>query len=512
MSLRPLGRRLPGAFQGWALAALGAAMLMWTALVNGRPPVFTDTALYYAQAEYLFEALGWVAPAQAVTPPDDPTALPARPGAPNISAAIDRARSPVYGAPVYALQRLGGLWLAAAVQALAVSGTIYLLYRAAAPRRPRWGFLVLMLAMAAFSSLPVFASWIMPDVFAGVMGCGLLLLLVYPDRLGVAGKLGAAASTGFALAVHRSNLLDAAAVLVLAAPLLRLSGVRWMSLAGRTGALAGIALASVLAGALVEQPIQARAGEPIGTPPFLSARVLADGPGRLYLRQVCRGPETPFELCRFESRPFASSDQVLWSIRRRTAVFLAADPAQRLRMEHEDTRFAVDDWLAEPLPQARAAAWNVAQQFVEIFPDDPLRAQSFYVRDGYWRHTTLPRILPGAVACGRACRPVLDKTLAGWLGGIGLGVAALMLAWRLSAGDVWARLRRRAPRRTAAGPDDLVRLLAALALVLALLVVNAGVCGALSGPFSRYQSRLVWLAPMMAGLLVAGAGWRRRRR
>jgi peptidoglycan/LPS O-acetylase OafA/YrhL len=55
-----------------------------------------------------------------------------------------------------------------------------------------------------------------------------------------------------------------------------------------------------------------------------------------------------------------------------------------------------------------------------------------------------------------------------------------------------------------------VRLLLAVVLVVALLVVNAAVCGALSGPFARYQARMVWLFPMAAGLLVAGLRPRRR--
>ena len=37
-------------------------------------------------------------------------------------------------------------------------------------------------------------------------------------------------------------------------------------------------------------------------------------------------------------------------------------------------------------------------------------------------------------------------------------------------------------------------------LLLAVLVVNAAVCGILSGPFARYQARLIWLLPIGAGL------------
>ncbi|MEI9889415.1 MAG: hypothetical protein WDN45_01125 [Caulobacteraceae bacterium] len=33
-----------------------------------------------------------------------------------------------------------------------------------------------------------------------------------------------------------------------------------------------------------------------------------------------------------------------------------------------------------------------------------------------------------------------------------------------------------------------------------MLIVNAAICGILSGPFARYQSRLIWLLPIGAGL------------
>ncbi len=497
------------ALRGWGLAALGAAMLMWVAVVDGRPAVFSDTALYYDQAEYLFEALHLVSPAHAVEPPGDPAALPSRPGVPNTSAEIDGARSPVYGAPAYLLQRVGSLWLVAFVQAWAAAGAVYLLYRSAAPAAPRWGYLPLMVGLAALTPLPFFAGWIMPDLFAGVAGCGLILLLVYPDRLGAGGLAGSILLTGFGLAVHRSNLLDGAAAAVAAAGLLRLGGLGWTAVGKRTALVAAIALAAIVAGALVYLPIRAKAGQPIGTPPFLSARVLADGPGLAYLRRTCTGPGAPFALCAFRDRPMRTSDQVLWSNRRRTAVFLAADAPTRMRMEREDARFALAETLADPWGEARASAWDTVQQFAMAYVDDPLKVQGFYVSDSFWRATVLRRILPGAGACPQpgSCRPRVSKAVSWGLEGLGLTLAVTVMAWRLGAGDIRVVL---AGRSGADWRDDRVRLLTALGLTVVLLVANAAACGALSGPFARYQARLIWMVPLMACLVAARLGVRRR--
>lgn len=512
MSLAPPHRR-PRLFSflaGPALVALGAAMLLWTAALDGRPSVFTDTALYYSQGAYLFEALGVASPATAL-PPGDPTALPATPGAPSVSAAIDGARSVLYGAPLYLLQRLGGLWLVVWVQALAVAGIVYLLWRAAAPQAPRWGYLMLMAGLALLSPLADFTSFAMPDVFAGVAGCALLLVLVWRDRLGRFALAGVLASVAYGLAVHRANLIEALGLCVLAAPLLRLGGLSSKPIAGRVGLVIGAAVVAVVAGCAAEAPVRARAGEPIGSPPFLSARVIADGPGRAWLRHDCTGPRTPFELCAYRGRPLASADQVLWSIRRATAVFLADSPSGRIAMERQDARFALAATLADPLDEAAAAAGNAMRQFVEVHADDPRRPQGYYIHDGYWRATSLPKIEPDPAACPtvKACRPRLGRTVSSALVIAGLLAGAGALAGALASREV----REVALGRVRPGPeDDRVRLLQAVGLAIALLVVNAVVCGALSGPFARYQARVVWLFPAAAGLLVAGLRWRMRPR
>jgi hypothetical protein len=43
-----------------------------------------------------------------------------------------------------------------------------------------------------------------------------------------------------------------------------------------------------------------------------------------------------------------------------------------------------------------------------------------------------------------------------------------------------------------------------LGLILAALIGNAVICGALSNPHARYQSRLIWMAPFALALGVGG--------
>jgi hypothetical protein len=51
------------------------------------------------------------------------------------------------------------------------------------------------------------------------------------------------------------------------------------------------------------------------------------------------------------------------------------------------------------------------------------------------------------------------------------------------------------------------RIASLAAFLFFALVVNAIICGALSNPHDRYQSRLVWLAPLVVA--IAAIGWRR---
>jgi putative flippase GtrA len=50
--------------------------------------------------------------------------------------------------------------------------------------------------------------------------------------------------------------------------------------------------------------------------------------------------------------------------------------------------------------------------------------------------------------------------------------------------------------------DERARLTMTIGLLLAAVLVNAFVCGALSGPFARYQARITWLVALGASMAV----------
>jgi hypothetical protein len=69
---------------------------------------------------------------------------------------------------------------------------------------------------------------------------------------------------------------------------------------------------------------------------------------------------------------------------------------------------------------------------------------------------------------------------------------ALMLVFAIS--------RRRQARNSRRVDEEKTRLAMFVLTVCSTVVVNGMICGALSGPYDRYQARVVWLVPFLATL------------
>ncbi len=475
----------------WSTVLAGALLILAVVAVNGHPTVFTDTDDYYALGKELMTDVGLGPP-----PPELSDADVAQ-------AKIDRhmgltqmaSRSAIYSLFLYVTEVAGTLWLMALAQAAAVSWLFMLLWRTGLPRE-RWRTgLVALFAVALVSPLPYFAAFAMPDIFAGVVVAAATLLLVYADRLGRWERRGVGALLTVALAVHTSHVL-------FMVPLLGVGGLMliWLR-AGRraaAGRLVSVGIAIVVAlaansayGAL----IRFETGEPLRNQPFLTARLLADGPGRTYLRHACEKGNV-YTLCAYKNKPLNNSEDVLWSDLPRTGVFMRADYNTRVDLEEQEARFVLGTLAYAPGAQLIASLKNWGQQLVLIFVEDPIRNPVFYLTDPYWRQTNLPAVIARVADCGprhRSCPSRLTMAQSrSWHGAwlIAASAALALAAWTI----------RRRPGGPAGGDD---RRLVAVAVVFAAgVILNAAVCGILSGPFPRYQSRIVWLIPAGAALLL----------
>ncbi len=451
----------------------------------GHPTVFTDTDDYYTLGHELAVDAHLIAPPELDEHDTAQAKIDAHMGHTQMA-----SRSAVYGVFLYALESVGTMWLVTVAQALAVAWLVATLWRAALPERRRWEPVAVVAVLVVLTPLPFFVGFAMPDIFAAAAAIAAALLLIFPDRIGRGERRGIAVLAVFALAVHTSHLLMGVVLLPVAGIVLLVLKVDRRSIVRRLALFAGLIVAAGVANSLYGIGIRLTTGEPLRNQPFLTARVLADGPGRDYLRHACAAGE-PYTLCRFAHKPLADSEDILWSDLPKTGVFMLSDYATRVRLEDQEGRFVLGTIAYDPFGQLAASLRNWGRQLAMVFVDDPVRNPAFYLTDPYWRQTNLPPMIARVAVCGpkhdRCPSRLTVRASKWWHGAAAVAAAAVALA-------AFAGRERRRPGRVTA---------TALFLIAAV-VVNAAVCGILSGPFARYQARIVWLVPLSAMLLVAG--------
>ncbi len=522
-------------------------MIMAVIAVNGGPSVFTDTDDYFVEgrtfAVTIAEALHLKTPPPVSTDPDDIADAKEAAADLHMSHTEIGARSPYYGLWLYATHKIHTLWLTAFGQAFVGAWLAFLFWRVAAPGAARWTAYVAEAAVAFASTLPYFAAFAMPDVFAGYVAMAVVLLLVFWDRLSKVERtlLGVAAAT--MMTFHTSHVLNTLGTVALAGILtLFMRRPRGRVLASFI--TVGVAVfAALLATGVYKEAVKLKTGDELHRPPFLAMRVLADGPGREYLRWSCAHGGT-WALCPFKALPLDNSQDLLWSDDRAKGIFNVTTIDKRLAMEKEENAFVLHAVLYDPVGQVIASLNNFGQQFLMFYVDDPIKNPHYYLTNDYWSTTNLPLLINTAKNCGRdhwGCgfRMTIDAST--WLHGMILLLGLGLIVWRFCQRDIVTQLRGRPLewRDDAVGfrarlrslvrdialqirarsldwDNDSMRLGAALTLLVGVVLINAFVCGALSGPFPRYQARINWLvtegaavalismAPMLASLRPAG--------
>jgi hypothetical protein len=229
-------------------------------------------------------------------------------------------------------------------------------------------------------------------------------------------------------------------------------------------------------------------------PPLLTARVIADGPGRLYLDSVCPKIDT-FLVCDYRNWSFETSDDFLWSP---AGMFQALPIEQRLRLIEEEPRFVTAVAMHYPLGVLKAAVSNAAEQFVLAWPNEAWVDPGALFSEPAWTGSDFFEVAPFlhlCVANRGSCVPALPKALI---------ASSVVITVLLSFGVIVAHFVAARRSTTATRGSHAHRRAIVFALLILLgLVANAVICGALSGPYPRYQTRVAWLAVVAAGVLEA---------
>ena len=387
------------------------------------------------------------------------------------------------------IEGAGGVWLAILVQGMIIALTLVAAARRLLPGSRPWLVLALLTAVALASTLAWHATQLMPDAFTGALV--LLVWLTASRNLGDRGTPLLWLATAVLTLVHYTHVglvaVGTAATLLVCAFL----GTSLREVVRRALA-AVLVIASVLSVHTLVHGVYFNRWQPspLGGY-FLFARLYEDGLVPRWMDRHC-GRDAPKPLC--EIRPLIPRDSqdLLWG----KAPSPIHDRINKRKGEPESWQWvdmvseaAVGSLKEEPLPFAANAVRATADQFVHYRAlDDECPENCRNLKLFEWRP-----VLTQPVHASRQLTDELPRekirlatTLVSTIG------LLLLLPLLLVA------IRRR----------DTVAI-SLLATVALCLVANAAMAGALSDVHDRYQSRLVWLAPFAALLLIMR--WRQER-
>ncbi|MEX0840805.1 MAG: hypothetical protein WD039_00755 [Xanthobacteraceae bacterium] len=429
-------------------AALMMLALLWPALWNGFPIVFHDTGGYLDSY---------------------------------MTGLLANGRSAIYGL----FLRLGlasSFWVNVVFQSAVVVWLLVLTLRVHGFGGRPWLAATVTLGLGTLTSLPWYAAQLMPDVWLPAGMLALYLLAFRGKELRQWEKFALGAVPAFAAAGHMATLALLVGLLIPLA-LWRVAAPRlhWPCPAVAAPALAVIAgVLLILFGNLA---ITGHFTFIPGGPNFLFGRLIQTGIAARYLADHC--PDPSLRVCAYRDELPADGDYWLWN---------AGSPLWKMGggwegFEDEARRIVLDSLRKYPGLHLRAAVEGASSQLVMVKSGDYLSPWTWHTR------FILEKYAPAAYPDFLAARQQQAEIDFSWVNAIhvpvALGAMAGLPAVVLLAG------RRRIPRTHAA---------LALMLLVALLG-NAVVCGVLSNPHDRYQSRLVALAPL--ALVIAALGWRR---
>lgn len=424
-------------------------LLLSAAWWNGFPIIFYDTG------GYLWQGLGHVFIAE---------------------------RSPVYSLFLLYGGAARSLWLIAILQSVLTAYVVVQVARVEARRLSLAKFAIIAVGLALLTGLPWYAGQIEPDCFTALtVLCTYLLAL----HTGGMGKLRSAVIFligSFSAATHPSHFgLVAGLVLVVGA--IKIASI---VLHGREALQKSNIVLPLLSATIGLCLIVSANYELTGkyfinraSSVFVFASFLQYGIAQKLLDDTC--PQSHYALCPYREHLPKTAEQYLW---------LPYSPFNRLgRFEGtaKESQRMVHDILARyPGLVLAGTIHDTAQQLITFRTGDQIEPQQWAIAD------SLKSFIPKQMPAYLHARQQRDQIRFELINIVHVPVAAIAQLAML-VGLVVALRRERWGAAVFLG------------FVTAALFGNALICGALSNPHDRYQSRIVWL-PVLAMSLLGTEG------
>jgi hypothetical protein len=311
---------------------------------------------------------------------------------------------------------------------------------------------------------------LMPDVFAAVTILIAALLTLHRGNLSALEKIALTLLFCLAITVHASHLPLAFGLLVIAPVISRFLHDSWSQTAAILAWL-GVPLLCAVVGILIVGIIGFKeVSLAPASPPFLLARVIENGPGYRYIKEMC--PRERFAVCAFSDDLPRTAEEFLFLPE---GVMTPASPEVRKQISEQEMEVVWAAVRAYPLDQARASTRAFVYQLGQFALGE------FF----YWGHLDFsdPRD-------PRPPRPPSQQHgffIAFSVIHYVVVIASVLVLVRVSVSEI-----RPLPR-------EHVALVAFIGLGI---IGNAAICSVLSGTADRYQSRVIWLLPLLAAATV----------
>jgi hypothetical protein len=413
-------------------------MLSWIALFNGAPLVFADT-LGYASTALKREVPGLF--------------------------------SIFYSVLILPLHQGVTLWPIVFVQGAMLAHLLYLTTRCVSGSRIRkLDILFIIASLCVFSSLPWITSQILPDVLSSVLLLGIFLLAFCTDQLRRGELFYVAALTTASIAAHFSHVPIAAGLILLCIGVKVVLGQYSVRLARWMAPLL-VSFVVAVSSMMAVNWVDSRAlGLARNSNVFLLAKWIDEGPALSYLSRAC--PTAGYALCaRLTELRGLSHDDLKWGW---------------------DSPFKKVGTFDDLEPEARSIVWATLRAYpLEIlqraFADAARQIVRFEAGDGLssdFARMVAEHLAPifgsdvaASLVQSRQGQGQLPIEEARRLHIVGLAFGLSFCSWLLIA-------------RRQLIPTNLIAL---NVFVIAGVLWNAIVTGALSGPYDRYLARVIWL-------------------
>jgi hypothetical protein len=380
-------------------------------------------------------------------------------------------RSLIYSLGILPLHWHVTPWPIVAFNALLTSYVLWLLVRALFQGRVLLHFLAIVVVLSLFTGLGWLVGWIMPDLFGPLLYLSVFVLVFATATLSVSERVAMAVIGWWGIVSHATHLMLTLGLFPLLVVVLVLQGrslreslrvVRAVAVALFLAVMAQVAL-----NAYLDQGVTLNGNRP----PYLLARVVADGPGRWYLQKHCG--KSSLASCVELNNASDDAEEFLWG----EQGWVNASPEEQKDLRREELTVVLGALREYPREELRISAAHFWGQLLSygVFSYDA----------NTWIQESIEGSLPGQASKYQRSRQAQGKldeeffsSVQDWAVIVSLGVIGL-----------WAAFGRRLWSRPLAG----------LSVIVAyVLLANAAVTGNISNVEDRYQARVIWLVPLLA--------------